>query len=71
MKTIFQGHVDRVDWSPPNSILVTVHAQADVCDHPIVLRMPEKEVAHWLVGRLVSITAVAMEAPKTETPNAT
>ena len=61
MTLVFQGHIEKVERAGLAQIAVSVYADQRVCPDGIVLMIPEKDVAHWLVGRCVSITAYAFE----------
>jgi hypothetical protein len=67
----FQGHIESVAraGAPADHVAITCITDSGVCPKGIVVNVPEKDAVHWLVGRMVSITMYAFDAPQQGKPN--
>ena len=71
MTIVFQGHVDQVDLKAPSGhVRVKIYIQARVSAEPLYLNIPDKDAAHWLAGRAVSVTAYTLAPPIEPATNA-
>ena len=64
MTIVFQGHVERVELGADNKLDVHVQTAKAECGQVIVLHVPRAAAAHWLPGRMVSVTAYALGQDK-------
>jgi hypothetical protein len=63
---VFQGHVERIETGHNNKLDVHVVTSQAECGQTIVLHVQRKDAAHWLPGRMVSVTAYAFDPPEPE-----
>lgn len=64
MTIVFRGHVERIETGFNGRLDVHVQTEQDKCGQTLVLHVPAEAAAHWLPGRMVSITAYAYDLPK-------
>lgn len=61
MTIIFQGHVERIERGFGGKLDVHVQTASAECGQVLVLHAPADAGAHWMPGRMVSITAYAFD----------